>query len=47
MARRCRTFDLFTGIGGIALALDEVAEPVEYCEKDAFCTDVLKLPHAP
>lgn len=39
-------YDLFAGIGGFSLAVDEVFkdEPIRhiFCEWDAFCTGVLK-----
>jgi site-specific DNA-cytosine methylase len=36
------SLDLFSGIGGFALALKSIATPVAYCEIDAFCRDILK-----
>lgn len=33
--------DLFTGIGGISLALEEWVRPVAYCEIDPYCQGVL------
>jgi DNA (cytosine-5)-methyltransferase 1 len=49
-----RTLDLFSGIGGITLALHGVGETVAYCEIDPFATRVLRgrmddgrLPTAP
>lgn len=49
-----RSFDAFTGIGGITHGLRGVAVPVAYCENDEFCREVLerlmrenKIPEAP
>jgi len=46
--------DLFTGIGGLTLALSEWVNPVAYCENDRYAQSVLlsrmaesKLPRAP
>jgi hypothetical protein len=46
--------DLFSGIGGISLALSEYITPIVYCEIDPFCQAVLlsrmhtdELPEAP
>lgn len=46
--------DLFTGIGGITIALKEWVLPIAYCEIDAYCQSVLlqrmqkgELPKAP
>lgn len=46
--------DLFSGIGGITLALSQWIKPIAYCESDRFCHAVLlsrmrqrELPHAP
>jgi len=46
--------DLFTGIGGITLALSEWVKPVAYCEIDPYCQSLLlqrmqegNLPKAP
>lgn len=33
--------DLFSGIGGISLALESWVRPVAYCEVDTFCRNVL------
>eukprot|EP00798_Chlamydomonas_sp_ICE-L_P012942 gene12942-5973_t len=51
---KIRTLDLFSGIGGHALALRDVAKPVAYCEIDPFSNSVLlarmedgQLPKAP
>ena len=33
--------DLFSGIGGISLALSEWVRPVAYCEQDRYCQGVL------
>lgn len=51
---KLRSLDLFTGIGGLILALEEWCEPVAYCEKDPDCRAVLtarikegNLPNAP
>lgn len=33
--------DLFSGIGGISLALDQWVRPVAYCEIDTYCQGVL------
>lgn len=33
--------DLFSGIGGISLALSEWVKPIAYCERDPFCNAVL------
>lgn len=45
-AQKMRHLDLFTGIGGFALAAQEVwgeaYEPVAFCEIDGFCQKVLK-----
>ena len=49
-----RSVDLFSGIGGLTLALAPFSRPILYCEIEAFCTSVLvarmrdrKLPRAP
>jgi len=49
-----RCIDLFSGIGGLTLALEGVTNTVMYCEADASAVSVLKrrmrcgdLPHAP
>jgi C-5 cytosine-specific DNA methylase len=49
-----RSIDLFTGVGGMARALDGIAEPVLYCENDKVRMAVLdrlmasgRLPQAP
>lgn len=49
-----RSLDLFSGVGGITLALTNIAEPVAYCEIDRDCQKVLhrhmhagSLPKAP
>lgn len=46
--------DLFSGIGGITLALDGMVRPIAYCENDPYCQAVLlsrmrdrRLPLAP
>lgn len=46
--------DLFSGIGGITIALEGIVMPVAYCEQDPFCQAVLlsrmsegKIPLAP
>ncbi len=46
--------DLFTGIGGLTLALKNYVSPLAYCEKDSYCQRVLlarmqdgRIPHAP
>ena len=46
--------DLFTGIGGITLALGDYVNPIAYCEIDKYCQSVLlqrmqegDLPEAP
>lgn len=46
--------DIFTGIGGITLALSPWVSPVAYCERDPFCQSVIlsrmsegRLPLAP
>jgi DNA (cytosine-5)-methyltransferase 1 len=46
--------DLFSGIGGLTLALNEWVRPVAYCEIDPYCQGVLlsritsgQLPNAP
>lgn len=33
--------DLFTGIGGITIALQDYIQPVAYCERDLYCIGVL------
>lgn len=33
--------DLFSGIGGITLALDRIVRPIAYCEADKYCQAVL------
>lgn len=49
-----KSFDAFTGIGGITHGLRRVATPVAYCENDTFCRETLerlmrdgKIPKAP
>lgn len=49
-----RGLDLFSGIGGITLALKDYVTPVAYCEIDPYCAGVLfsrmldgSLPRAP
>jgi DNA (cytosine-5)-methyltransferase 1 len=51
---KLRSIDLFSGIGGIALALKPYASPVLYCEIDPYARSVLQarmesndLPRAP
>jgi DNA (cytosine-5)-methyltransferase 1 len=46
--------DLFSGIGGVTIALDSYAKPIAYCEIDLYCQSVLlqrmqegHLPKAP
>lgn len=46
--------DLFTGIGGISLALRDWVKPIAYCEIEPYCQSVLlqrmqegDLPKAP
>jgi DNA (cytosine-5)-methyltransferase 1 len=46
--------DLFTGIGGMALAMRDVCRPLLYCDKDRTCREILmknmakkRLPRAP
>ena len=46
--------DLFSGIGGLTLALEPWVRPLAYCEKDKYCQSVLlsrqtsnQLPNAP
>jgi len=46
--------DLFSGIGGLTLALREWVKPIAYCEIEPYCQSVLlqrmqegNLPHAP
>ena len=46
--------DLFSGIGGITLALQEWIRPIAYCEIDSYCQSILlqrmqegNLPKAP
>jgi site-specific DNA-cytosine methylase len=41
MVERLRSLDLFSGIGGNALALRSVLNPIAYCEIDPFATSVL------
>jgi site-specific DNA-cytosine methylase len=48
------SLDLFSGIGGFAYALRDIAKPVAYCEIDPFAQDILRrnvrygrLPEAP
>ena len=36
-----RSVDLFSGIGGLTLALAPFSRPILYCEIEAFCTSVL------
>lgn len=38
---KLRGLDLFTGIGGITLALQEWVKPVAYCEIEPYCQSVL------
>lgn len=33
--------DLFSGIGGLSLALKEWVRPIAYCESDPYCQGVL------
>jgi len=49
-----KSFDVFSGIGGITHGLRGVARPVAYCENDEFCRSVLerlmredKIPRGP
>ena len=35
------SLDLFSGIGGISLALQDYVKPVAYCEIDKYCREVL------
>ncbi len=49
-----KSFDVFSGIGGITWGLRHVAEPVAYCDNDDFCRGVLdklmregRIPAAP
>jgi hypothetical protein len=35
------SLDLFSGIGGFAYALRDIAQPVAYCEIDPFCRGIL------
>lgn len=51
---RINGLDLFSGIGGISLALQDYVRPVAYCEIDPYCQGVLlsrmvsgDLPEAP
>ncbi len=39
---RLPTLDLFSGIGGFSVALRSICSTVAYCEKDAFCKQVLE-----
>lgn len=39
---KMRCLDLFSGIGGFSLALDQVCTTVAYCEIDHACIDVLE-----
>tara|TARA_Y100000034_G_C6910517_1_gene424682 strand:+ start:35375 stop:36178 length:804 start_codon:yes stop_codon:yes gene_type:complete len=46
--------DLFTGIGGITIALEGYVEPIAYCERDLYCIGLLlermrdeRIPQAP
>jgi len=41
MKRKMKSLDLFSGIGGFALALEHVAEPMAFCENDENCTKLL------
>ena len=41
MKRRLKTLDLFSGIGGFALALSKVSRVIAYCEIDKAARDVL------
>ena len=36
-----RSLDLFSGIGGISIALSEYCKTIAYCEIDPFCQSVL------
>jgi len=40
--RKLYGLDLFTGIGGITLALDQWVKPVCYCEIDEYCQKVIQ-----
>ena len=49
-----RGLDLFSGIGGISLALKDWVRPIAYCEIDPYCQSILlqrmqegNLPKAP
>ena len=42
MARKFKTLDLFSGIGGFAYALKSVSKVVAYCEKSVDCHQVLE-----
>ena len=49
-----RSLDLFTGIGGLTLALKEYCDPIAYVEKDEYAQKVIAykmaqglLPRAP
>jgi site-specific DNA-cytosine methylase len=35
--------DLFTGIGGLSIALSEWVRPIAYCEIDPYCQEVEKI----
>ncbi len=37
-----KSFDVFSGIGGITHGLRHVASPTAYCDNDDFCRDVLQ-----
>jgi DNA (cytosine-5)-methyltransferase 1 len=54
MHRKLNGLDLFSGIGGFAIALDPFVNTVAYCEQDKYCQAVLlsriedgKIPNAP
>ena len=42
MKKKIKTLDLFTGIGGFSLGLENVCETMAYCEIDALCRHVLR-----
>lgn len=54
MSPRLRSLDLFSGLGGITIALEGICKPVAYCEIDPLCREILAtkmkkgtLPRAP